>query len=199
MPKPENVPAEWRDRLGRLTADTSVPQIKRFLADGGKVITIGSSTSLAYHLGLPVRNALVEMTPAGERPLPGEKFYIPGSVLRMNVDTTQHVAWGAKPEMNVYFDASPVFKLAPEAVAHGTIKPIGWFAADKPLRSGWAWGQSYLKDGIAAFWAPVGKGSFYAFGPEITFRGQTHGTFKFLFNTLYTSPRPSGGEGAASL
>jgi hypothetical protein len=25
------------------------------------------------------------------------------------------------------------------------------------------------------------------FGPEITFRGQPHGTFKFLFNGLYLS------------
>jgi hypothetical protein len=25
----------------------------------------------------------------------------------------------------------------------------------------------------------------YAFGPEITFRGQAHGTFKMLFNGLY--------------
>jgi hypothetical protein len=185
MPKPEEIPAEFRDRLGRLSADSSVPQIKQFLAEGGKVVTIGSSTGLAYHLHLPVRNALVEMTPTGERPLPHEKFYIPGSVLRMTVDTTQKAAWGMPSNVDVYFDASPVFKLSPEAVAKETIKPIGWFASDKTLRSGWAWGQAYLQDGIAAFSAPVGKGTFYAFGPEITFRGQTHGTFKFLFNTLY--------------
>ena len=185
MPKVEDIPAEWHDRLGRITADTSIPQIKKFLSDGGRVVTIGSSTALAYHLGLPVRNALVEMTSAGERPLPGEKFYIPGSVLRMQVDPAQPAAWGTPSEVDVYFDASPVFKLSPEAVAKGTVKPIGWYASDKVLRSGWAWGQGYLKDGIAAFSAPVGAGTFYAFGPEITFRGQTHGTFKFLFNTLY--------------
>ena len=31
----------------------------------------------------------------------------------------------------------------------------------------------------------VGKGKVYLFGPEITFRGQPHGTFKFLFNAIY--------------
>lgn len=60
-----------------------------------------------------------------------------------------------------------------------------WFTTDKPLRSRWAWGQSYLKDGVAAFEAPVGKDILYAFGPEITFRAQPHGTFKLLFNGLY--------------
>jgi hypothetical protein len=51
--------------------------------------------------------------------------------------------------------------------------------------SGWAWGETYLKNGVVAFEAKVGKGKLYAFGPEITFRGQAHGTFKLLFNELY--------------
>jgi hypothetical protein len=85
----------------------------------------------------------------------------------------------------VYFDDSPVFSINPDAQTKGTVKPIAWFASDKTLRSGWAWGQSYLKDGVAAFSATVGKGTLLAFGPEITFRAQTHGTFKLVFNQLY--------------
>jgi hypothetical protein len=184
--KPEDVPAEFRDRLGRITADTSVAQLKKFLEEGGSIVTIGSSTNLAYHLQLPVRNALVEMGSNNqERPLPGEKFYIPGSLLTTRVDSTQAAAYGMRSDADVYFDASPVFKLAPEAVVKGTIRPIAWFASDKVLHSGWAWGQAYLKDGVAGFVANVGRGKLYAFGPEITFRGQTQGTFKLLFNQLY--------------
>ena len=33
--------------------------------------------------------------------------------------------------------------------------------------------------------AVVGRGKVFLFGPEITFRGQPHGTFKFLFNGIY--------------
>ncbi len=185
QPKPEDIPAEFRGSLGKITADTSVPQLKRFMQSGGSIVTIGSSTNLAYHIGLPVRNALVEMNNGQERPLAGEKFYIPGSLLRMAVDTTKPAAWGMPAKSDVYFDASPVFKIAPDAIAKGEVKPIAWFDTDKPLRSGWAWGQAYLLDGVAAFEAPVGSGKLYAFGPEITFRAQTHGTFKLLFNQLY--------------
>ncbi|HTE23185.1 M14 family metallopeptidase [Flavitalea sp.] len=185
QPNRAEIPAEYQNTLGRITADTSIPQIKRFLEAGGSVVTIGSSTNLAYHLGVPVRNALTEMNAGQERPLPGEKFYIPGSVLRVSIDSTQSAAWGMSVEADVYFDASPVFKLAPEAVVKGQVKPIAWFSSNKPLRSGWAWGQAYLEDGVAAFVASIGKGKLYAFGPEITFRGQTQGTFKFLFNELY--------------
>ena len=186
VPKPEDVPIEFRDRLGRINADTSVPQLKKFLEEGGSIVTIGSSTNLAYHLKLPVRNALVEMgTNNQERPLPAEKFYIPGSLLTATFDSTQAAAFGMRSRTDVYFDASPVFKLAPEAVVNGNVRPLAWFASDKVLRSGWAWGQAYLKDGVAAFVANVGKGKLYAFGPEITFRGQAQGTFKLLFNQLY--------------
>jgi len=33
----------------------------------------------------------------------------------------------------------------------------------------------------------MGRGKVYLFGPEITFRAQPHGTFKFLFNAIYLS------------
>jgi hypothetical protein len=65
------------------------------------------------------------------------------------------------------------------------VKAIAWFDSPTPLRSGWAWGQSYLDDGVAAAEAPLGKGHVYLFGPEVTFRGQPHGTFKLLFNAIY--------------
>ena len=191
-PQKENTPPEYQPRLGKITAAKSVPQLKTFLEAGGNIVTIGSSTNLAYHLGLPVKNALVEMTSSGqEKPLPNEKYYIPGSVLRVGVDSTQQATWGLDKQTDVYFDASPVFNLAPEATAKGLVTPLAWFDTAKPLRSGWAWGQSYLQDGVAAFMAPVGAGKFYAFGPEITFRAQAQGTFKFLFNQLYNVGKTS--------
>ena len=183
----EDIPEEFRGRLGRITAEKSVPELKKFLEAGGNVVTIGSSTNLAYHLNLPVRDALVEMVNGQEKKLPGEKFYIPGSVLRVSVDSTEQAAWGMNKETDVYFDASPVFNIAPDANAKGIVKPIAWFPNNKPLRSGWAWGQAYLQDGVSSFVAKVGEGKLYAFGPEITFRSQTHGTFKFLFNELYVT------------
>jgi hypothetical protein len=184
-PKADSIPEEYRNRLGRITAAKSIPQLKKFLEDGGNIITIGSSTNLAYHLSLPVTNALVETVNGVERSLPNEKYYIPGSVLSVSVDSTQTSASGMNSKVDVYFDASPVFNILPEAQAKGNIKPVAWFSTAQSLRSGWAWGQSYLNGGVAAFEATVGKGKLFAFGPEITFRAQPYGTFKFLFNGLY--------------
>ncbi len=185
-PKPEEIPAEYHATMGQITPDKSIPVLKKFLESGGKIVTIGSSTNLAYHLGIPVKSATTEIGPNGvERRLPGDKYYVPGSILRINLDSTQSATWGMSNKADVYFQNSPVFKLGPDAVLSGKVKPLAWFGDENPLRSGWAWGASYLKGGVVAFEAPVGKGKLYAFGPEITFRGQSHGTFKLLFNELY--------------
>ncbi|AKD56586.1 peptidase [Spirosoma radiotolerans] len=190
-PKAEELPSEYRPWLGKITADKSIPKLKQFMEAGGSVVTIGTSTNLAYHLGLPIKNALVEMSASGqERPLPAEKYYIPGSILQVDLDSTQQATWGMPTKTDVYFDASPVFKVAPDAIAKGEVKPLAWFSTAKPLRSGWAWGQGYLQDGVTAFMAPVGSGKLIAFGPEITFRAQAQGTFKLLFNQLYALKTP---------
>ena len=183
-PKESDIPTEYHAQMGKIT-EKSIPSLKAFLEAGGDIVTIGSSANLAYHLGLPVRNALVEMVAGKERNLPGEKFYIPGSVMQVAVDPDTRANWGMSTKADVYFGMSPVFKLQPDAIAQQVVKPLAWYASDKTLRSGWAFGQAYLQDGVAAFEAKVGAGKLFVYGPEITFRGQTHSTFKLLFNQLY--------------
>lgn len=184
-PNEKEIPEMYHAQLGRITAAKSIPALKEFTEAGGTIITIGSSANLAYHFKLPVRNALVEMVNGKERALPGEKFYIPGSVMQVAVNNDHRANWGMKPIADVYFSASPVFNLLPNATATGEVTPLAWFASDKTLRSGWAFGQSYLQQAVAAFEAKVGKGKLMVYGPEITFRGQTHSTYKMLFNQLY--------------
>jgi hypothetical protein len=181
----ESIPAEFRDRVGTLTTARTVPQLKKFMEDGGTIVTIGNSTNLAMQLGLPVTSALVEKTPDGrETALPGTKFYVPGSVLQAAVDNTNPLAFGMGDKVDFFFENDPSFKLKPDAQAKG-VKPVSWFDTDQPLRSGWGWGQAYLKDSVAVVDAQVGKGKLFMYGPEITYRGQPHGTFKFLFNGIY--------------
>ena len=157
------------------------------------IVAFGGSAVLGHHLGLPVSDHLVEVQQDGsERPLPGTKYYIPGAILQVAVDNTNPLAFGFDKKVDVFFDNSPVMELAPDAALRG-VKPVAWFDSKEPLRSGWAWGQHYLEGGTAAVEASLGKGKVFLFGPEITFRAQPHGTFKFLFNSIFygTSMRPA--------
>jgi len=180
-----NIPAAFQHMTGRITAERSIPQLKIFLEQGGNIVTVGSSSQLAYHLKLPVSDAMVEIENGQVRTLGREKYYTPGSILKVTTDNKLMSVSGLSTETDVYFDNSPVFRINPDAISNGTIKPIAWFSADRPLKSGWGLGQAYLKNGVTAFEALIGKGKLYAFGPEITFRAQSQGTFKLLFNQLY--------------
>ncbi|HEU4454723.1 MAG TPA: M14 metallopeptidase family protein [Longimicrobium sp.] len=184
---PDAVPAEYRNTLGTVTVANTVPRLREFLENGGTIVTVGSSVVLARHLGLPVTNHLVERAADGTvKELPRDKFFVPGSLLRVAVDTTHPVAWGLGDHVDVMFDESPVMRLGPGAEAAG-VRRILWFDSASPLRSGWAWGQQHLNGGVAAAEAKVGRGTLYLFGPEITFRAQPHATFPLLFNALFQS------------
>ncbi|HZE07300.1 MAG TPA: M14 metallopeptidase family protein [Gemmatimonadaceae bacterium] len=176
----DEVPAEYRNRIGALTAAKSVPQIAEFLNEGGTVLAVGSATDLATQLQLPVANALVD---SAGRSLPHSRLYVPGSILRMRVDTTAALAQGLRPITDFYYDNAPGFRLLPGAEAKG-IRRIVWIDGPTPLRSGWAWGQKYLSGVTEVLQAPVGKGMLVLYGPDPYFRSQPHGTFKLLFNGL---------------
>ena len=72
------------------------------------------------------------------------------------------------------------------------VEAVAWFDSPEPLRSGWAWGQHFLEGAAAVVSADIGDGHLYMFGPEIVFRAQPHGTFKFLFNGIALSSAVEG-------
>ena len=182
---PEPIPAEFAQRQGQVSAQT-IAAVKQFVQEGGTVIAIGSAAGGAVQqFGLPATNHLVE----NEVPLPREKFYVPGAVLRVALDDTNPLAAGLGKELDVFFDNNPVFKLAPDAAAKG-LRRVAWFADATPLRSGWAWGQQYLEKGVVMMETSMGQGRVFIMAPEVLFRSQPHGNYKLFFNGLYLSVAP---------
>src|SRR5262249_35356036 len=182
-PNPQEIPEEDRSQIGRVTADKTIPQIRAFVENGGPVFSLSASAlNLAQPLQLRIENHLVE----NGAPIPRSKVFGPGSVVTGKVDTSNPLAAGMTERTDFFFDNSPVFKLGPGAEAAG-VKAFAWFDSPTPLHSGWAWGQKYLDGGVIAIEAPIGKGRVVLYGPEITQRAQPHGTFKLLFNALFSA------------
>jgi hypothetical protein len=179
-PDLSTIPPDLRRRMGDLTVGTTVPRILDYVREGGAAIAIGSSANLAFHAGLPVDNHLVE----NGRPLTREQYFTPGSVLDMKVEHASPLTHGFDDRTDVLFSHSPTFSLQAGAQAQG-VRRIGWFDTTSPLKSGWAWGEQYLENGVGAIEADYGEGKLFLFGPKITFRAQPHGTFGFLFNGIY--------------
>ena len=174
QPDAEKIPEQYRTMLGHITETKTLPALKKFAESGGQIIAVGSATRMAKAMGLPIDSYITQ---------PRDKYYIPGSLLKMDVDIENPVAYGMPDSVDVFFDNSPVFRLLP-ANKEKRASPIGWFSSGKPLVSGWAWGQQYLEGATAVAETQLGEGKMFLFGPEITFRGQPHATFKFLFNAI---------------
>jgi hypothetical protein len=185
--KPEDIPAEFRPWLGSITAAKTIPQLQAFASDGGTLLTIGSSTSIAGYLKLALQNAPMEMVKGELTPVPPDRFYIPGSLIKAHADPADPIAYGVPANITVDFDSSPSFTLGPDAEMKG-LHTIAWYDDDNLLASGWAWGSKYINHTTAIAEANVGKGKVVLYGPEVTFRGQPHSTFKFLFNGILDGP-----------
>ena len=181
---PLTIPSQYRNETGVLTTERSVPALRRFVEGGGTIITIGQAAKLARTLGAPIERVAFDAADPGD----DGGVSIPGSVLRVQVDNTSPLGFGFEPEVDVFFDNSPVFRVLDSSAT--TVARYG----DSALRSGWARGQQHLSGGAAVIDAPVGRGRVLAFGPHVAFRGQSQATFKFLFNAIYysTAGRPEG-------
>jgi hypothetical protein len=176
------IPEELKRRWGSMNVAESVPALRDFVRSGGTLMAIGSSASaVAEALELPVTRGLL----ANGRPLPNTEFYIPGSVLRMTLADGPLTVGYAEKSLDVMFDDSPAF-LMPTSP---DVEVVGSWTEDRPLRSGWAWGQDKLKGLAAILDVKYGDGRVVLYGPEVNFRGQSHGSFKLIFNALLRSSR----------
>ncbi|MGZ8846133.1 MAG: M14 family metallopeptidase [Pyrinomonadaceae bacterium] len=147
--------------------------LARFVEDGGTLICFdGSCAQLIRQLKLPLRNAL--------EGLRSSDFYCPGSVLRIEVDSSKSIARTMPQHTDAYFINSSAF----ETTDSGKVQVVARYAKDGVLRSGWLRGEDKIKDKIALAEMSLGKGRIVLFGFRPQHRGQTWGTFPFIWNAI---------------
>ena len=137
----------------------------------------------------PDRNALVEIVNGTERPLPREKYYVPGSILEARIDNTQPLAYGMNAARDGLLRREPGVPAACPRRREG--REAGRVVRDAtPLRSGWAWGQQYLDQAVSIVDAPVGKGHVVLFGNEVALARRSRTARSSCCSTASTTGRP---------
>ncbi len=152
-----------------------VQEVKKFMLEGGTVLFFGRACNFAIdQFKLPARNIL--------RDLNRRDYFIPGSILRMQLKRDSPLNYGMPESAYVYMNRNVAFRLRPY---HDEIRETGVFGENNLLQSGWAVGEKHLYGAVGLAEIPVGKGKaiLYAFRPQ--HRGQMYGTFKLIFNALY--------------
>ena len=163
-------------------------QLDRFVREGGTLIALDTATELLIqYFSLPVKNVDKADGDEGESSA-AAAFYSPGSLLRVNVDTTHPLALGMPKDAIVFSSGGEAFeiRLAPaynqgDREVHG----VASFATRDLLASGWVSGERQVHGKQALVEARHGKGRVVLFGFRPQFRGQTYGAFKFLLNAIY--------------
>ena len=189
------MPEEYVGGLGLEGAS----QIKEFVSNGGTVVAWDGSTDyLMDQFSLPVEN---NISGVGR-----DSFFIPGSLLKLDVDTTHPIAYGMQEQTGAWFverrgSQSRSFSIVEPASAEDRtadapeVEVIARYAEEDLLQSGWARGEDrYLAGNPAAVRVGIGDGDIIMIGVRPQFRAQPRATFNLLFNSIYfsaTDERPA--------
>jgi hypothetical protein len=163
------VPPEYSGGLGAAGTDA----VRDFVQSGGRVVAIAEATefaSEAFDIGVsnPVSG------------LESQDFYIPGAILRIEVEGEHQVTSGTLSENAVWYWRSS----RPFAVSDGRVRVLARYGAGNPLLSGWVLGHEHVAGKPALVAAEIGSGSVVMFGFAPNYRGQTITTWPLLFNAL---------------
>jgi Zinc carboxypeptidase len=165
----ENYPDEYRGGIG----ETGVDNIKKFVDRGGKLICWDASCEMVIkQFNLPIKSVLVGIR--------RNEFYNPGSIVQLMVNRNDPLAHGLAEDTAAYFINSAAY----DVTEGSRVRTVARYADHDVLLSGWMLGEKYLTGKTALAEADYGKGKIdlFAFRPQ--HRGQTWGTFRFIFNAL---------------
>lgn len=190
---PGTMPPEY---TGGMTIEGAA-HVRSFVLDGGTLVALDTAASLPLTLfDLPVRDVTEGRSE--------EDFFIPGTVLALQVNPDHPLGFGMATEAAAFFVRSPAFEVGRPAsrfdqnrgtrlVEDPRATTVANYPADDLLLSGWALGEDVLANRAAAVEVEAGEGRIVLLGFRAQHRGQPHGTFKLLFNAIY---RGSAGDAA---
>lgn len=164
--------------------------LTEYVDNGGTLVALDAASDFVIEqFGLPVENIVNELSRSS--------FFIPGSLLRLHVDSSHPVGYGMPSEVAASFVRSRAFAtIRRSTLQEGgrielvpgpdpPVEVIARYAEEDLLMSGWALGEESAIGGkAAAVRVAYGDGHVVLFGFRPQFRGQTRATYKLLFNAL---------------
>lgn len=165
--------------------------LSNYVKEGGTLIAYDAASDFVIEqFGLPLRDA-VEGADSND-------FFIPGSLIKAGINTTNPLAFGMKDTVSVSFNKSRAFIIDKQSkkgeggdedikdAPVPEVEVIANYAAKDLLMSGWAIGQDrYIAKKPALVKVKYGKGSIILFAFRPQFRAQPRGTYKLIFNAIY--------------
>ena len=181
-----HAPGEIPDAYVGGIGDEGVENLRQFVVDGGTLITLDSGGEVVLeHFDVPVTDALDGLST--------DQFYCPGCIVRLRVDTDDPTGFGLDDEVAAKFSNSPGYLV--DAESNSDVRILARYPSEGPLlMSGLIIGEEFLYEKAAVVRIGYGNGSIIMLGFRVQHRGQTHGTYKLLFNSIYSSASSNSGQ-----
>jgi hypothetical protein len=151
--------------------------LEEFLKKGKTLIFMGDSCEYALeHFKLPVEDIIKE----------AKNVRCPGSYLEVEVKESE-LTYGMKPKAVIYYSKDPVFStFLPRSITQKRRTPVTFGRRDL-LLSGFLEGEeSLLRNSLVVDFS-IDDGRIILFGPIVTYRAQSEGIYKIIFNALFTA------------
>jgi hypothetical protein len=171
------VPGQYAGGIG----PDGVDNLRAFVREGGMLVASNrTAANLIPLMSLPVKDVLEGVK--------SDKFFCSGALLRVEQESAElPVNFGVPEAPVVMFQRGPAF--VPEAGFQGAIL-AKYAKGTNPLESGLLLHPEAIEDKAAAVELQYGKGRIVLYGFKPEFRGQAHGTYRYLFNALYMFDQP---------
>jgi hypothetical protein len=168
-----SVRPEYRGGIG----EDGVAALKAFVAQGGTLIMMGNACDLAIErFPLPVKNL--------KRGLTRDQHFAPGTITRVEVDTSHPIGAGMAANTYGFYNNSPFFALT-EGFSSQKVSVVARFPNTNIVASGWLRGEDFMAGRAAVVTVEFNPGRIVLFGLRPQHRAQTQATFPLLFNAFY--------------
>jgi hypothetical protein len=168
-------PPEYQGGIGT----SGVAALKAFAEKGGTIVALdGAGLLFTKDLGLPVKNAL--------EGLKEEEFWVPSSLLRIEVDNKLPIGYGMPDEAVAMFVESVAYNPQVPNVGNSRTQIVARYPRDHVLLQGAMVGdEQHIGGRAAVVEVRQQQGRVVLIGFRSQHRAQTYGTYKFLLNALF--------------
>jgi len=171
-----NAAAEFPEAYVGGLGDSGLGALRAFVNEGGTLVSLEQAGELAIKtFNLPVRDVVRSE----------ETFFGPGSLVRLNLDSQNPLAFGMPPRTAAFFAFSSAYDgSGPD------LETVARYGSEDVLLSGHLVGERLIAGRGAVVKARVGPGHVVLVGFPPHHRGQSLATFRLLFNALLVAPGP---------
>ena len=189
------------DGFAKRIGEGGVARLKRWIGDGGCLVTLGASVEFARkHLkNIKLRSWYEEQkkkkrkgdkTKEGEEEEEPYRFRVPGAIFRAVLDPEDWLSAGYAGDLPVLVNSNRVY-MDPKGPVNARRRVVAHYAREGAIKlSGHAWPESLkrLPGTVFAYEERVGRGRVIAFAEDPNFRAFWRGANRLFLNAVILGP-----------